>query len=287
MRRNSIVRVLFLFGAAALACVSALASPANARRHHAAPVNTAPPTISGLPVQGKTLTATRGSWRNTSSSYTYQWRDCASSGCRAIPGATSSLHTLQASDVRYTIDVVVTARNSWGSTSATSAATAVVTMASGTSRPTNIAVPTISGTAQQGQTLTASNGSWSGSPTSYAYQWRDCNGSGSSCTNIASATGSSYLLTSSDVGNTIDVMVTAANAGGYASATSATTGAVATSSGGVPAGGRGGLFCGSGCMRLPRPELPQRRCELPLFIAVLLGSDHRLDAGADDPEPQR
>ena len=72
-------------------------------------------------------------------------------------------------------------------------------------------MPTISGTAQQGQTLTASNGSWTNTPSSYAYQWQDCS---SSCVNVSGATSSSYALRSSDVGDTMDVVVTATNDGG-------------------------------------------------------------------------
>jgi hypothetical protein len=41
--------------------------------------------------------------------------------------------------------------------------------------PAYTALPTISGTATQGQTLSASDGSWSNFPTSYALQWRRCN----------------------------------------------------------------------------------------------------------------
>jgi hypothetical protein len=70
--------------------------------------------------------------------------------------------------------------------------------------------------------LTASTGTWSNNPTSYTYQWQDCSPS-SSCSTISGATSSSYVLQSSDVGNTIDLVVTATNAGGSTSATSAQT----------------------------------------------------------------
>ena len=51
--------------------------------------------------------------------------------------------------------------------------------------PVNTAPPAISGTAQQGDTLTTTNGTWSSSPTGYSYQWQDCNSSGGSCSNIS------------------------------------------------------------------------------------------------------
>jgi hypothetical protein len=191
-----------------------------------APSNTSAPTISGTAQKGQTLTATTGSWSgNPSPSYTYQWQDCTSSDCSNISGATGSSYTLKASDVGDTIDVVVTATNSVGSGSATSAKTGAVTVPA---PPSNTAVPVISGTAQQGQTLTTSNGSWTNSPTSYAYQWQDCTTTG--CTNIAGATSSSYTLQSSDVGDTIDAIVTATNAGGSSSATSGQTGTVTSAS---------------------------------------------------------
>src|SRR5262249_40318206 len=44
--------------------------------------------------------------------------------------------------------------------------------------PTNMGLPVLSGTAVQGQTLSVSNGSWTGSPTSFAYQWQDCDSGG-------------------------------------------------------------------------------------------------------------
>ena len=90
--------------------------------------------------------------------------------------------------------------------------------------PGNTALPTIAGTARQGQTLVTSTGTWSGTtPMTFRFQWRRCNSGGKGCTNIAGATSADYLLTASDVGQRIRVIVTAANGAGSASATSEPT----------------------------------------------------------------
>ena len=92
--------------------------------------------------------------------------------------------------------------------------------------PANTATPTISGTSQEGQKLTASTGTWTGSPTSYAYGWSRCDANGDACTAIGGETASTYTVQSADVGHTLRVTVTAANADGSASSTSAPTGVV-------------------------------------------------------------
>jgi urease beta subunit len=102
---------------------------------------------------------------------------------------------------------------------ATSVASASWTIAA---PPVNTAPPTITGTAVQGQTLTAGTGTWSGSPTSYAYQWRDCTADGA-CTNIVAGTDSSYTLVAADRDYSLDVRVTASNADGSATAGSSRT----------------------------------------------------------------
>ncbi|WP_294196511.1 hypothetical protein [uncultured Sphingomonas sp.] len=86
--------------------------------------------------------------------------------------------------------------------------------------PVNSVAPAISGTAQVGSVLTVSNGSWSGSPTSFAYVW---NVGG---TTVSGATSAAYTPVSGDVGKTVTATVTAVNAGGSTSATSAATSAV-------------------------------------------------------------
>ena len=93
--------------------------------------------------------------------------------------------------------------------------------------PSNTVLPVVSGTAEVGQTLSASQGSWSGStPMSFAYQWRRCDASGAGCVDIAGATSSSHVLVGADVGSTVRVVVTASNSAGSASAASAQTGVV-------------------------------------------------------------
>src|SRR5438132_2838272 len=93
--------------------------------------------------------------------------------------------------------------------------------------PVNTALPTISGTTTVGQTLTASNGTWSNSPTSFAYQWLRCNGGGNNCAAVANGTQQTYTLVGADAGHTLRVRVTATNADGSASAQSAQTAVVA------------------------------------------------------------
>jgi hypothetical protein len=118
--------------------------------------------------------------------------------------------------------------------------------------PVNSGEPKISGTAQVGQTLTTSNGTWTNSPTSFAYQWRRCDAQGNGCSNIGGADTSSYLIRNGDNGNTIRVRVTARNADGSATATSNATEVVKpkgspppTTANGCPTSGSGTLDIGS------------------------------------------
>jgi hypothetical protein len=94
--------------------------------------------------------------------------------------------------------------------------------------PSSAVVPTITGTAQVGQTLTAAPGTWNGSTATYAYQWQDCDATGTTCTSIANATGSTYVLQATDANQTVRVVVAATNAYGTATANSAVTAAIAS-----------------------------------------------------------
>ena len=74
--------------------------------------------------------------------------------------------------------------------------------------PANVSAPVVTGSAVQGQMLTASTGTWANTPTSYAYRWlRDA-------APISGATGSTYTLQAGDVGSQVRVGVIATNATG-------------------------------------------------------------------------
>ncbi len=118
-----------------------------------------------------------------------------------------------------------------------------VIVGTGLPAPSSTSPPTISGSAVAGQTLSESNGSWTNSPTSFAYQWQRCDTAGGNCQAIAGATAQTYVLGAADVGSTIRAQETASNAGGTgAPATSAATAVVqASSSGGGSGSGGSGL----------------------------------------------
>lgn len=206
---------------------AAAASPVTAVVTGNVPANTVAPTITGTTRQGQTLTGTTGTWTgSTPITYAYAWLRCDAAGgsCSAIGGATASTYVLQAADVASTIRVRLTATNPAGSTQASSLQSAAIAPAA---PPVNTVLPTISGTARDGQTLTSTTGTWTGTATiTYARQWQRCNSSGGACANV-SATGASYALTAADVGSTVRVVVTATNPDGSSSATSAVSAVVA------------------------------------------------------------
>jgi hypothetical protein len=191
-----------------------------------APVNTAPPTITGTPRVGATLTAQNGTWENSPTAFEYRWLRCGPAGlrCVAIPAATEKTYTPVAADAGHTMRVRVTAVNADGATNARSAPTAVVAPSPA---PRNTAPPTIAGVARVGEELSANDGSWSGTPVSFAYQWQRCDVDAVNCFDVAGATGKTYGVRLADLGFRLRVEVTARNDAGIGRALSGLTAIVA------------------------------------------------------------
>jgi RHS repeat-associated protein len=206
---------------------SATSEATSMIRGGAPPSNTSLPTITGTPEEGGSLSASPGSWEGAEPiSFAYQWQRCDSLGeeCASIEAASEEGYVPTEDDVGHTLRVIVAASNATGEASATSLPSEVVTASSVIE---NDELPSISGVAQDGQTLTASQGTWRpGSSLTYAYQWESCDEHGEDCADIEGATSATYLLAEADVGHTLRVAVTATGPLGSATAASEPTGSV-------------------------------------------------------------
>ena len=185
-----------------------------------APRNTSLPTLSGRARQGDRLSINRGSWTGDPDGFDYAWQRCDSAGnnCSLISGQTDRTYRLTGDDVGRTLRGVVTARNENGSTSATTKQSDVVTVRG--VAPANTSPPTISGSPQEGQTLSASPGTWTGTgPVAFRYSWERCDKNGRSCA-VLPVSSTQYKLVSADVGRTMRVAVTGSNGFGARTALS-------------------------------------------------------------------
>lgn len=142
--------------------------------------------------------------------------------------------------------------------------------ADGGAVPSNTVAPAITGSAVQGQTLTASTGTWANGVTSYAYRWLR----GASA--ISGATGSTYVLQAGDVGSQVRVGVIATNAtGSSAEALSAQT-AVVTATGDTTAPTLTGAISVSSLTSTSYTAT----CPVATDDTAVTGYQYRLNAGA-------
>ncbi|MDQ3778387.1 MAG: PASTA domain-containing protein, partial [Actinomycetota bacterium] len=118
-----------------------------APRPHAAPRNTAPPSISGAAVENGVLTSSAGSWDGyPPPSFSFQWESCSASGdsCIEIPGEVDVTLTLSRTEVGRRIRLIVIARNAAGAAAAPSSLTPVVS-GLGRRAPRRCVVPSVTG----------------------------------------------------------------------------------------------------------------------------------------------
>ena len=173
---------------------------------------TGAPTISGAAQEDETLTVDTSRIADADGlenvSYSYQWIRNDESNDSDIPDATGTTYTLDANDVGKTIKVRVSfTDNADHEETLTSAATTAVA-----ARPNTPAtgLPTISGTAQVGETLTADTSDIADADgldnATFSYQW--IRNDGNSDSDIPDATDTTYTLVSADEGKTIKVRAT-------------------------------------------------------------------------------
>ncbi len=172
--------------------------------------NTAAPVVSGAWTEGTTITTTTGSWSATGT-YAYQWQSSSdNSTWTDISGATSSSYALTSSEASKYVRVQVV------NTTTSGAGIAYSSSRSKVGAPFNTVLPAITGTLKIGSTQTVSTGTWSNTPTSYAYQWQKSS-DGISWINLSGETANTYVPTF-DVAN-LQIRV---NVGGVNSVDTAT-----------------------------------------------------------------
>ncbi|MBX3655695.1 MAG: hypothetical protein KF686_16050 [Ramlibacter sp.] len=165
------------------------------------PSFTVAPAITGTMLPGETVSATYTSAGTGTVTPAYTWF----ANGEEIDDEVGNTLALSAGQIGQTITVQITLTSSWGSVSQTSAARLVIHPA-----PVNTTAPAITGTPQRGETLTVSNGTWSYSPVSYAYQWVE------DAAPITGQTAATYLVPDApeQIGKVIHAVVTATNATG-------------------------------------------------------------------------
>lgn len=128
-------------------------------------------------------------------------------------------------------------------------------------RPKVVKPPAVTGVTEVGKTLTAANGTWSGTePITFTYKWRRCPAVGPGCFDIAGATAQTYVLVSADQGHRIRVRVTATNSAGSRTADSPRSAVVRAAVGAPPPGPAGQIKLADGKVSIPVTSVspPQR-----------------------------
>lgn len=180
-----------------------------------APANTVLPALSGTATDGATISTSNGTWTGSPSpTFSYQWQRSATGtgGWANITGAVASSYVIGDVDVQNYLRCVVAGTNTGGAAAANSAASTQVTQL-----PSIVTTPVLSGTAQVGQVLSATNGTWAGFPApTFTYQWGRST-DGITFSNISGATSSTYTVQSADLNDYLRCNVTATNSVGNTS----------------------------------------------------------------------
>ena len=176
---------------------------------------TGAPTINGAAEIGETLTVSTSGIQDANglsgATFSYQW---LGSRDTEIQGATNATYTLVAADEGKAIKVRVSFTDDRGNAESLTSAPTSAVEANANNPATGL--PTISGTAQVGETLTADTTGIADadglSGETFTYQW--VSGDGTTDTDIENATGATYKLVDADQGRSVKVRVTFTDDGG-------------------------------------------------------------------------
>lgn len=159
------------------------------------------PVVSGSASPGGQLQSSQGIWVNAPTGYTYQWQlsPNGSTGWTNVSGATRSDFIVDIADVSLFARCLVTASNVIGAGTAAPSSVTVVGLAPG-GAIANSAAPVVSGTVAVGSTLSCTTGTWTGSPTTFVYQWQTSVTGTGGWGDIAGATNPTFVVPAPDAG---------------------------------------------------------------------------------------
>jgi len=197
------------------------------------PVNTAPPSVSGVASVGSTWTLNTGTWTGTPSpAFVQAWLRCSAPvsagfsavppGCTAISGARSTSYVVSVSDAGSYLTAQVAGTNPSGSVLVVAVDTTPIAPTTST-RPINTVAPGLSGSVSVGSTMSLDRGTWTGSPVpTFVQAWLRCAAPIPSafttvpagCSAIPGATATSYVVTTADVGSYVTAQIAGSNASG-------------------------------------------------------------------------
>ena len=181
------------------------------------PINVSGPVVTGVPRNGYQLSGTTGEWTSAAGPlrYRYQWERCAGDPlrCETIAGATQSTYVVTTADERWTLRLVVQARNDDADAVAFSNVTDTVVL----HRPVMLTAPRVLGTPRVGQQMQVDPGTWTSAagPLRYRYRWGRVQPDSDRMEYISGATSATYKPTKEDVGFRLRVFVTVDNMDGW------------------------------------------------------------------------
>jgi len=199
-----------------VAGVAALTLAAPAAAHH----RDRPHAPKQVRVAGVGVETVRVRWSRTPSARTYRlYRNGVSVRWKAAP----RVHTFGSLACDRTYRFAVRAYDRAGRRSVPRS----VRVTTQPCPPRNTALPSIAGTPEENQTLTASPGSWVGAgPITFGYQWLRCASYGGACAPVSGATEAAYVVAAADASRTLRVRVLATNASGSRAVNSPAVGPV-------------------------------------------------------------